>query len=456
MFAILLIMKVEISDYPFPPQPELTLAERFARDSAGSVAYRLDTFWHYSPDAGWAELPLETLLSGLVVTTENTSSGRRPRALLRAAAASLRARLAVPPEAWNTDPNLLPCANGLLDLTTGARRNDPATASDHYLRTCAASYAPPDTPAACPAWEAFLQSTVPNEAEFLQEFAGLSLTFDDRFETAVWLHGPPGSGKSTFVRGLEIMLGERAVGLNLSALAGRQYTPAYFFGRSLLISVEQPVADFKYDHLINALLSGEPVPVRAPRERGESAAATFRVPAKWIWALTALPRVAYAGSGLFRRARLIRFPPRAEADRDPNLKAQLAQEAPGILRWALAGLSRLRARGRFNPPATVRAADAHFHLANDLIAQFIGDCTVRNPSSRTQAADLYKVYLTWCQHNGQPPQSKNAMAIELERFGFVRRRSGGLAYWHGLAIGELPWPEVLTKEQKAFNESLGF
>ena len=52
-------------------------------------------------------------------------------------------------------------------------------------------------------------------------------------------------------------------------------------------SVEQPIADLKHDHLINALVSGEPIPIQRPH----GLPSTARTNAKWIWALTSLPRV---------------------------------------------------------------------------------------------------------------------------------------------------------------------
>jgi putative DNA primase/helicase len=422
-----------------PAEPETPLAERLASEYRGAIAYHLDTFWTFDDNnSGWTELPLETLLSWLAVTAEETShaSQRLSRNRLLDVVGSLRARLAVYPDQWNADPNLLPCPNGLLDLATGELHEHAA--GDHYLRTCGAAYLLPAEPAACPVWDLFLKTTVPAEADFLQEFAGLALTFDDRFEIAVWLHGPAGSGKSTFVRGMEIILGQRAASLNLLALARGQLTPASLFGRSLLISVEQPIADLKHDHLINALLSGEPIPVRGPG--GQLAGATARTSAKWLWALTSLPAVAYGGSGLFRRARLVRFPHRPEAQREPNLKAALSAEGPGMLRWALAGLARLRARGRFSPPVTVRVASELFRIGNDPVAEFLLGCTISHPSRRVQSGQLYSHYKSWCSHNDHRPLSTNAMALELERLGYERRRSDGRAYWHGLDLNLPPEP----------------
>jgi putative DNA primase/helicase len=302
--------------------------------------------------------------------------------------------------------------------------------------------------ATCPTWDAFIASTFPPaEAVFLQEFAGLSLTFDNRYETAVWLYGPPGSGKSTFLRGLEIIVGERAYPLNLAALARGDLSPASLYGRSLLISVEQPVADLKHDHLINALVSGEPIPIRRPH----GLPTTARPAAKWIWAMTSLPRVGFAGSGLFRRARIVNCPYRAESDRDPALKAKFEGERTGILRWALAGLDRLRARGRLAVPESVRAADNLFRESNDLVAQFLAEKTQAHPSYDVQVGVLYSAYTAWCVANGTRPLTSQALSTSIDRLGYQREKIKGYMRWLGLKRTSPGQPEPQPPPKKKRN-----
>jgi putative DNA primase/helicase len=417
-----LLAQVRASD---PTADDIALS--FIKDRRGTLVHLFDTFWRYK-NGHWRELPLDVLQGELALFIGRTRHPDQvtPRRL-RTIPNVLQARLAANPNDWNYDPDLLPCSNGLLHLAD--RRLDGLSPDKYLARTCAAMYDEHAHVATCPAWDAFIASTFPPaEAQFLQEFAGLSLTFDTSHETAVWLHGPPGSGKSTFVRGMEIILGERAAALNLDSLSRGRLSPAWFFGRTLLISVEQPIADLKHDHLINALVSGEPIPVRG------SSTATARSSAKWLWALTSLPRVGYAGSGLFRRARIVTLPPRPLADRDPSLKAQFADEATGILRWALAGLDRLRHRGRIALPASVLAADERYQQSNDLIAQFLAEQTLPHPNDHIQSSDLYSAYAQWCAASGHSARSTVAMASELQRLGYERRRTVAGTLWYGLSL----------------------
>jgi putative DNA primase/helicase len=432
-----------------PPSTEQAFLELFAA-RYHDIVHCLGQFWRYG-DGQWREVPLDAIHAELVTIIEGAhpADSSAARRLIATMPDSLRTYGAVPVEIWNSDgnprlphgdPARLPCRNGILTLATG--RLEPHAATLYLLRTLGVNYEPA---ARAPVWEAFLAGTVPSAARFLQEFAGLCLTFDTRHETAVWLTGPPGSGKSTFLRGLEVLLGERAGVLDLAALDRGRLSAAFLLGRSVLLSNEQPVADLKHDHLLNALISGEPIPIQ--RSRQLPATASLRLSAKWVWALTHLPRLAYAGSGLFRRVRIVTFPPRALADRDPALKARLAQEGPGLLNWALAGLARLQKRGRFQSAPAIQAAGETFHHANDLVAQFVADQAQRQPDGSIQGSQLYSAYSAWCRQNGHPPLSGNGVAAEWERLGFQRRRVHGLSYWHGLQLN--PSRPTISGEQPA-------
>jgi P4 family phage/plasmid primase-like protien len=349
---------------------------------------------------------------------------RTAQRLPRPFAARLLARLSRLAASFGPPPSdALPCANGLLDLTTGQLR--PFAPDDHILAALPYAFKPG---ARSTVWENFLQSTVPGCAAFLQEFAGLALTADTRYETALWLYGPPGAGKSTFLHALHVLLGDLCGTLDLAELLAGRFHPDRLAGKNLLTCAEPLAASLDQTARFNALVSGDEFTLQ-PRYRP---AQVVQSGAKLAWAFTTLPRVPNPDSPLFRRVRIVPFPAVPEAMQDPSLKARLAAEGPALLNWALAGLQRLSARGRFDLPPAIVAATAAFRHDNDLPAQFIEDRYVRDPAGRVQAGPFYLDYKKWCQACGYPPADAKAAARHWVRLGFERRLSEGRYYWHGL------------------------
>src|SRR5262249_7605910 len=104
------------------------------------------------------------------------------------------------------------------------------------------------------------------------------------------------------------------------------------------------------------------------------------------------------------------------------------------LNWALAGLARLRQRGRFAPPPSVLLASDLFHQANDLAAQFVAEDCLLDPESREPASRLYQHYVAYCRRVSGRPESPNALAAACDRLGLQRLRVHGRSFWTGARL----------------------
>jgi len=352
--------------------------------------------------------------------------GIKPTASILASVTELtRIKVFVPDERWDADEDVLVCKNGALHISTGElvehRPGHYATSAVPY------EYDPDARPVV---WSYFLQNTVPVAAYFLQEFAGYALTTEMSNELAVWLFGPPGSGKSTFIAGLQAMLGHRAGILGLADLERSRFTLADLPGKTLVVASEQPSSYLASTNTLNAIISGEPIQV----ERKYRDPFTVMPRAKVCWAMNELPRVADANSGLFRRVKVVTFPALAENERDPTIKRAIENEGAGILNWALEGLRRLKERGHFEVPAGVEDATKQFRENNDVPALFIDDRCVRGTDSEVPAAKLYREYKYWCEENGHRPQSSTRVAADWQRLGFGRKRTMSGTVYQGLRV----------------------
>jgi putative DNA primase/helicase len=93
----------------------------------------------------------------------------------------------------------------------------------------------------------------------LGEFAGYCLTVDTSHELAVWLYGPPGGGKSTFIEGFKAMLGKYAGLLGLADIQRSRFALADLPGKTLVVAAEQPSDYISSSHILNAIISGEEI-----------------------------------------------------------------------------------------------------------------------------------------------------------------------------------------------------
>jgi putative DNA primase/helicase len=386
--------------------------------------------WRHYKNGVWqriAELAIKQQISEIVERTK--IFGVRPSSALLASVTELaKVKVAIPDEAWDANPDLLVCENGTLHIST--RRLAEHQPEDYTTSAVPYAY---DRGAVPVMWRSFLKQTVPDAAPFLQEFAGYALTTDTSLETALWLSGPPGSGRSTFLAGLQAMLGNRAGVLGLAEIERNRFALSNLAGKTLVMATEQPSAYLASTNVINAIISGEPLQV----ERKYRDPYDLIPRAKIAWAMNELPRVADANSGLFRRVKVVKFAQIPEHQRDPAVKRHIQAEGAGILNWALEGLERLQARGHFEVPTAVEDATQHFQSANDIPAAFLEEACVREEGAKMTGAKLYGIYKFWCEQNGHRPQSSTRVAEEWQRLGLERRRVKGVTHYYG-ARAKLP------------------
>jgi P4 family phage/plasmid primase-like protien len=383
--------------------------------------------WRRYEDGIWptvSETSVKAEISSVIETAK--PEGIKPTASILASVTELtRIKVFVPDERWDADSDILVCENGALRISTGKLvEHKPG----HYATSAVPYKYDPDARPVI--WEYFLRNTVPAAASFLQEFAGYALTTEMTHELAVWLFGPPGSGKSTFIAGLAAMLGHRAGILGLADLERSRFTLADLPGKTLVVASEQPSSYLASTNTLNAIISGEPIQV----ERKYRDPFTVIPRAKVCWAMNELPRVADANSGLFRRVKVVTFPKLEEGQQDPEIKRHIEQEGAGILNWSLESLRRLKERGYFEIPASVVGATKQFKENNDVPALFIEDRCIRGADLKVQASELYNEYKDWCLDNGHRPQSSTRVADDWSRLGFEKAAANGRRFYRGVGL----------------------
>ena len=120
-------------------------------------------------------------------------------------------RVAVEPSIFDADPWLLGTPGGTVDLRTGQLR--PAKQEDYITRITRITPADVADETTCPRWLRFLNEVANNDVKvicYLQQWAGYSLTGVTTEQCFVFIFGPGGNGKGTWVHMLQYVMKDYA------------------------------------------------------------------------------------------------------------------------------------------------------------------------------------------------------------------------------------------------------
>lgn len=361
------------------------------------------------------------------------------RALARASAANGVERFAradrtfaVTADCWDRSPWLIGTPGGTVDLRTGELHK--ASQSDGITKLAGAAPIPLETfdPASdCPCWMGFLKHATGGDAgvtRFLAQWAGYNLTGDTSEEALVFVHGPGGSGKSTWVNTLAAILGDYGTAVASETLTKRKHDAhpeeiARLQGVRMAYSSETEAGRSWAENRIKALTGGDMMTGRFMRQD------TFEFKPQLKLTIVGNNRPSFDNldGALRRRFNVLAFD-RVPAEPDHGLKAALQRELPGILSWAISGCLDWQRHGLLRPDSMVRETDAYF-AAEDVIGQWMEDRCIIGPDeigkSSAMLADL-NVYL---RAIGRPARTANNFAEEMERRGYKKRRLGQVMVW---------------------------
>jgi P4 family phage/plasmid primase-like protien len=356
-----------------------------------------------------------------------------------------RHKLAIAPAQLDADPWLLCCPNGVVDLRTGQLREHRR--EDYITLMTAAEYHPE---ARHELWERFLVEALPDAGarDYAQRYAGYCLTGLMTEDVFVFLIGPAGSGKSTFLEALRRTWGGYAKTADFSSFLAARTNPggprddlARLAGSRLVTSVETKDGQRLADGLLKALTGGDTVSARRVYERTIEFPPTF----KFLFASNFRPRANAFDDGIWRRLRELPFLTARlrREERDPTVRATLIdprQAGSAILAWAVDGCLRWQREGLGEPPA-VMAASLAYRRSQDPLAGFVAACCVLGPTCSVTASRLRGAYEAWAKENGIPEQDLIRgirWGEALEALGCRQDRTSTARKWVGIALVESP------------------
>ncbi|MBI9081856.1 MAG: hypothetical protein JEY79_19210 [Pseudodesulfovibrio sp.] len=372
---------------------------------------------------------------------------RRKQAVL-ILARSGKDSLGDPGRAWDADPWLVACSNGVIDLRTGKlRRGKP---SDRIKTPCPTPFTGLDTPA--PAWEKFLAATFQDDSElvaYMGRLLGYGITGSTRDHVHPIFYGKGRNGKGTLLETVKHVLGDLAFKTKAETLLDQ--------GPKASGSADADTLALRGKRIVWASETNEGRRMNAGKLKELSGGDTLN--ARGVYARYAVefkpthllllmtnekPHAPAGDYALWQRLHLIPFsmafvtnpdPEKSnERKADPDLPEKLKAEASGILAWLVRGCLAWQSDG-LNPPQIIRSATKEYQAGEDLVSQFTEErCTV-STLSEVSAGDLYREYRSWAEENGIRSLSNVKFAGQLqERFDRYRDKKGYV--YIGLCLNE--------------------
>ncbi|MDZ4806470.1 MAG: phage/plasmid primase, P4 family [Candidatus Eisenbacteria bacterium] len=366
------------------------------------------------------------------------SSEREPRIRAAIDLAKSEPGIYVLPADLDKDALLLNIENGTLDLrlpSGGPLRLH----SREDLLTCLAPVAF-DPIAECPTFIKFINYAMGQDQElvaYLQRVIGYCLTGSDVEQALFIFYGLGENGKSTLLRLLLYLMGDYAMQAppDLLLVQRKDCHPtgvADLKGKRLVTGIETEAGAHLAEALVKQLTGGDKIRARRLYQNYFEFDPTHKV----ILAVNHRPVVRGSDHAIWRRIHLIPFTVKvAPEDKDPGLLAKLKEEAPGILRWALAGCAEWQDIGGLAPPAAVLAATDDYRREMDALGGFIDEMCVIDPKVRVLATALYQTYAKTCRDAREEPVSQTEFGTQLTERGFASERKGGKVWRIGLGLG---------------------
>lgn len=325
-------------------------------------------------------------------------------------------RLATAPSRLDTDPYLLNCANGTVDLRTGElRAHNPA---DLITKVTGCEF---DWNAKSELFEKFIGEVLPDNdvREFVQRMLGQALLGIVREHILPIFSGKGANGKSTLIDVVRHALGDYAMEAEPELLLTRDYAhptgQADLMGRRLVTVQETDDGRRLAAATVKRLTGGDRI--RARRMRQDFFEFTPSHTAVMI--TNHKPKVSGDDDALWRRIRVVPFEV-VVTEPDKTLPERLRADLPGVLAWLVYGYLDYADKG-LEAPESITKVTAEYRTQSDALGRFLAERTTTNPNAYVRARDLYSAWAKWSHDNGEQAISEVEFAQAMARRGIERK-----------------------------------
>lgn len=345
----------------------------------------------------------------------------------------LQSKVSVSYEAFDRDPDMLNCRNGVVNLRTG--EIIPHSCEQRFTYCTSVDYKPN---ADYKIWEEWLIEALGGHYEayhYMQIAVGYSLTGHTSEEILFYLFGPPRSGKGTFTEVLLALMGAPvAKEVDFGTFTARRTGDSQNFDLAPLrpcrfVAASESNAYERFNEAkVKALTGGNEVYCAFKHRDHFSYRPQFK-----IWLSSNQPVNADPDDdAVWGRVRVLEFPNSHLGDEDKSLKHNMKTTAvqEGVLAWSVQGAIAWYKLGQKGLPEIQQSRtvkDAHRN-DNDHTQTFIDECLVVGDVYFIACDRLFPEYSNWCERNGVEPKKQKGLTQSLKKKGFFddRRRINGV------------------------------
>ena len=273
--------------------------------------------------------------------------------------------------------------------------------------------------AECPTFESYIKDLVyPEDMDALQEFCGYCLIPSTRAQTALFIKGNGGEGKSVLTGILCEIFKRSAVVDKLAALEESRFKTANLENKLLFIDDDINSELLKETGTIKQIITAS-TPLTVEKKGRD--AHEIQPYAKILCAGNTFIGAAFDRSdGLYRRLLLMECKP-IPADRvsDRFLIDKIREEKAGIFNWMLFGLLRLMNNGfEFTRSLRSRHLLEQKKTDDDPVSCFLRDDSwvLYQEGYITPSTDLYSAFLLWCSANAVEPLSMRSAMRGIKQY----------------------------------------
>jgi putative DNA primase/helicase len=421
-------------------------AQCVARLHAGRFLHSKALGWLAYTGTHWTTENAEALLDRAIVDTlirriEAASSGKNPeehermqklrkfcapnRGRVEGAKALLSSIVCAETSEFESDPDLLNCKNGVIDLRTG--RLTPHDPAQRFMHCVTVDYKPDADPTV---WLDWLREAVGEEmANWLQLAIGYTLTGRTNEEILFYLFGPPRSGKGVFTETMLSLLGEPlSKEVNFSTFTEKRDGNSQNFDLAPLkpcrfVAADESNAYERFNEAKVKMITG-----------GGKIHCSFKYkdhfnykPQYKLWLSSNHPINADPDDdAVWSRFRLIHFPTSHLGSEDKRLKERMRSRPvlEGLLAWAVQGAMKwyaLDGRG-LREPASSAALKQEQRGASDSVGMWIEERCIVGEQHYAGTTPLYQDYEYWCKESGFEPKKHKNFSIALQHKGYKPER----------------------------------